>query len=79
MMKSYDYDCLADESLFHKAEKDIPLAIRIHLPEEGVPCHYNGDKGRHCAGCPFGREKYTAAWFDEAYEYEDELQFGSYS
>jgi hypothetical protein len=78
-MRGHDYDCLADSSLFHMAQKDIPRSVLVHIPKNGLPCNFNGVKGAHCGACPFGRERYTPGWFDSAYEDEDRFQFGDHS
>ena len=71
------YECIADDSVFHMAMKDLPPEVQVIIPPAGLPCSGTGITGSHCAAmCPFASQMYTEEWF--VYEDENVLEFGRY-
>lgn len=71
-----DFRCHADSDVFIKLEEALPLEVQRLIPRRGLPCSGSGLTGLWCSRCPFGEEKYTPEWFDQAYEDENKFDFG---
>jgi hypothetical protein len=72
-----EYECAAPDEVFITLFDNLSPALQRAIPRDGLPCDGDGIKSNACALCPFGHEKYTAEWFDSAYEDEEKLEFGT--